>query len=546
MLFLAKHLVRVGLILFVSLIPSATLVAQPNNLNPKNALNLTEIVRKLQNFNIVTEANYVQIKRLIEQGGINSRSQLLYQLQRDALNRLLPPEFRGSPVNIGFAVDDLTHEMRSELLKLLNQLRNSDVVSQRVYEKLQADIAAGRIKLDIQLFQHAATQMQIDEMFQLEVQQPYVNSLYSTGIFSTEGYTRLLQDLKSGNIQDGIEFLKYSDRAIIFNLRDYSLDPYDYFPKIHATVAQMLNNTGVVNISFEDFALELVKDTEYNDDKIYKAIASVRVNGKLYQQSSFYAVTENKEDFIGRIESEEFINLFNKILRDRGSEYRLYNIQAFSYDLGSPALEHSRFGVIALTENQAKVYFEQEDLRQETQLTTDRVEEILSLFQKIGLFSHLTQQQINSSRQKIIKSYITDPHELLQAFDNLVVSVEWESGDTDNPYQELTYELAAVSRGMFTPSDISNEFDWQNQTAGQSFTLNGKRYSTKLEFNDDFLDPEFFTFIQQVVEQTVPDGRFYPLYADAYDIAGYIFLTNEQRRILQSEGLIVLEASTKK
>ncbi|RCJ29267.1 hypothetical protein A6770_22725 [Nostoc minutum NIES-26] len=530
----------------MSLTPSATLVAQPNNLDPKNVLTLTDIARKLRNLNLVTEATYKEITHLIEQDGINSRSTLLYQLQRQALNRLLPRELRGSPVNIGISVENLTNEMRSELLKLLNQLRNSDVVSQRVYEKLQADIAAGRIKMDIQLFQYAAMQMEIDERFPIEVQQPYLNSLYSTGIFSAEGYTRLLQDLKSGNIKDKIEFLKYSDRALIFHLRDYSLNPYDYFPKIHSSVTQMLINTGVANISFENFSLELVKDTGYSDDKSYKAIASIRVNGKLYQQSSFYSVAEDNEDFIGRIESEEFLNLFNKILRDRGSEYRLYEIQAFSNDLGMPALDHSRFGVIALTENQAKAYFKQKDLHQETKLTTDRIEEILSLFQKIGLFNHLTQEQITAGRQKIIQSYITHPNDLLQAFDNLVVTVEWESGDVENPYQELTHHLAAVSRGMFTPSDISNEFDWQNQTAGQSFTLNNRRYSTKLEFNDDFLDPEFFTFIEQVVEQTVPDGRFYPLYQGAYDIIGYIFLTNEQRRILQSEGLVVLEASTKR
>jgi ribosomal protein L19E/predicted transcriptional regulator len=501
-------------------------------------MSLTDVAHKLRNLNLVTEVSYQEITRLIEQGAIQSRSALLRQLEQDAVKFLLAAFGLGTGAAVNFGVADFTNEMRSELLKLLDKLRESDVVSQGVYEKLQGDITSGAIRLDVQLFQNAAWQMEIDQRLPVEVQEPFLNSLRAAGILSKKGYARLLQDLKGGKIQDDIKFLKYIDRALLFDLHDYSLDPYDYFPKIHAAVSQMLTQTGVANFTWENFALELVKNAEYSGDESYQAIASVNINGKLYKQSSFYTTAKDHQDFIGRIESEEFLNLFNKILRDQGSVYRLYEIKAFSDNLGIPGLDHSRFGVIALTENQAKVYFQREDFHQETRLTTDRIEEILSLLEKIGLLNHLTQEQITTGQQKIRQSYITHPHDLLQAFPHLVVTVEWESGNLDKPYQELTYELVAASRGAFIPTDISNEFDGKNQIAAQSFTLNGRRYSKKLEYNNDFLDPEFFSFIQQIVEQTVSDGRFYPLYQDSDNIVGYIFLTNEQQRVLDSEGFI--------
>ncbi|AFY34723.1 hypothetical protein [Calothrix sp. PCC 7507] len=501
---------------------------------------LTDVASKLRDLNLVTEVTYQEIARLIEQGAIQSRSALLRQLEQDTVKRLLTSLGIGTGAAVNFGIADLTNEMRSELLKLVHQLRESDVVSQGVYEKLRGDIASGGIRLDVQLFQNAAWQMEIEQQLQPEVQEPYLKSLRTAGVLSKKGYTRLLQDLKGGKIQDDIKFLKYIDRALLFNLHDYSLDPYGYFPKIHTTIAQMLTKTGVANFTFENFALELVKSLDYNGDESYQAIASVNINGKLYQQSSFYAPAIDNQDFVGRIESEEFLHLFNKILRDQGSDYRLYDIKAESDYLGIPGLDHSRFGVIALTENQAKAYFQQEDFRQEARLTTDYIEEILSLWKKIELFNHLTEDQITTSQQKIRQSYITHPHDLLQAFDNLVVTVEWESGNVDNPYQELTYELVAASRGAFVPTDISNEFDGKNQTAAQSFTLNDKRYSRKFEYNNDFLDPKFFSFIQQVVEQTVSNGRFYPLYEDSEDIVGYIFLTNEQQHVLQSQGVITI------
>ena len=80
-------------------------------------------------------------------------------------------------------------------------------------------------------------------------------------------------------------------------------------------------------------------------------------------------------------------------------------------------------------------------------------------------------------------------------------------------------------------------------TAGQSFIVNGKQYSIQLEYRGDFLDPAFFRFIEQVTAETISDGKFYILYEPViYEQVGYLFLTEDQRTALTSEGFILLDS----
>ncbi|EKV01351.1 hypothetical protein Lepto7375DRAFT_3518 [Leptolyngbya sp. PCC 7375] len=195
-------------------------------------------------------------------------------------------------------------------------------------------------------------------------------------------------------------------------------------------------------------------------------------------------------------------------------------------------------GFIALTKNQADIYFGRNDVYYlPLQFTSDRIDEILDLFEQIGLLDHLSPDQIESSRRLIAESYVTRRYEIFSAFKDVILLFEWESGDIDTPYQRLTENFAAISRGQFSPTEISNEFDWDNQTAAQTFILNGTQYNTPLSFNGDWLDPNFFSFIQSVADQEISTGRFYAVDVD-YDTPGYLFLTPTQLEMLRTENLI--------
>ena len=543
----AKHLLRFGLILLVTVSPTDMLNAQPNNSNSSNSESLIAIAYKLGRLNVLEKTIYQEIMQALKRDEISSRSALLDRLAQAARKRYLGPDADELGVEISLVVaddldddykDEIRANQRNQLQQLLNQLKESGLLSDRVHQQLQAEIASGLIELDLYLYQQAAEQMQRYESLHPAQIEPLLNSLLQSRVISQTGYTQLLQELEAEKIEDTIEFLNYFDRTLIFNLRDYSRDPNDYFPKIYQAIAQMLSETGVADITLEDFTLQFIKN-EYGSQE---AVVSVGVNGRQYQQASYYSNIEPENENYFYIDSDGLINLFNKILRDRGSPYRLYTETVLAYNLrGVPVGDNSRFGILALTEDQAKQFYSgQEDIisHDDGNLTSDHIEELLTLFEQIGLFSHLTIEEIADGRKKIMQSYITDPNELLRAFEDVVVEFDWETGNIENPYQDLTYRFAAASRGAFAPTAVSNEFDWDKQIAGLFFTVNGTLYSRKLEFNDDWLDYEFLNLIEQAIKETVPDGRIYYL-IDAGQYAGYIFLTDKQQRILKSAGIQV-------
>jgi hypothetical protein len=534
---LAKSIVRIGLLASLALPLSMLPHTQLSRSNAVNTAS-TIVVDNLYRQNFLTEATYQEVRRLVELGGIQKRSRLLHYVSVDSTHRWLEPHGLSSSTNGSRSIPSnvvITGEMPpAELQQLLQRLNDTGVLSSPVYGQLQEELEVGRIRLDIDLFRQAETRMRQYERLQPEAIAPYLQNLNTLGILSDENLTRLLQDLRAGQIESETDFVNYFDRALMLDLPNDSSNPDDYFQEIHQAIAQMLTEAGVAEIRLEDFRVEISEDSDpYPSNEEHNMIVSARVNGRLYQQGLYYFSLSNTSNFLGQIDYE-FIYLFNKILRDQASPYRVYTVP--------------NNGILALTEEQARGYFgispSANQWSHDNSLTSDRIQEILTLFEQIGLLNHLTPTQINAGKQRIAQTLITHPYELLMAFDNAVVVIEdWESGNINNPYQEFTREFAVASRGAFTPTDISNEFDWENATAGQSLTVNGTRYSTALEFQGDWLDPNFFTFIEEVVAETSSEGKFYPLYRE-YGLVGYLFLTESQRRTLEAEELVTLEVPT--
>ena len=63
--------------------------------------------------------------------------------------------------------------------------------------------------------------------------------------------------------------------------------------------------------------------------------------------------------------------------------------------------------------------------------------------------------------------------------------------------------------------------------------------ATELAFNGDWLDPQFFKFIEDIAATEALQGRFYPL-SYGYGTEGYIFLNNLQLEALRSQQIITL------
>lgn len=512
--------------------------------NLPQPMSINKIADKLRDFDLITEQTYQKVKQLIESCDI-SRSTLMYEIQQDAANRYIQEYFEDfSMMNVDIAIqppETITEEMRAELLQKLNQLFESEIISGNIYERLKADILASHIKIDTDLYSKAYLELTFVESLKIKKIQRYLKRLIALDILTPDGKQKIIQDIKSENASNYIDLFKHVNRARVFDLKDYSSEPNDYFPEVSQCIIEMLRETGIAEISIDNFQVEVMKKINANGYETSVTTYSANNNGIKYEYS-IPPVLKNDHS-IPMAEKTEFFFLFNKILRDIASPYRLFDISVASLQLmGDLGISSDKFGFIALTENQAQPYFKNTyDYlspkffnEKERYLTTNTIDSIISFLEEIDLLKHLQPETITEAKQNIKQSYITQASQILTAFDNLVATTDWEPDDIEGIYRQRIQKFANASRGIFTPTNIT--FEWKSQTIAElALTFNERRHSTKLQFRGESLgDNKFFAFIQQIIQENYSEGKFYPVYEESYPI-GYIFLNDLQKTLLEQE-----------
>jgi hypothetical protein len=147
-----------------------------------------------------------------------------------------------------------------------------------------------------------------------------------------------------------------------------------------------------------------------------------------------------------------------------------------------------------------------------------------------GILAHVTPSEIDSVKQSIYSADISSLEDLLLRFPRTVVYFDWETGNLDNPYQELTEKLVQSARGQFTVSQIVDEFKlgWDKaKTTRYGFTMSGTTYSIQLPFNGDWLAPEFLDLLRKAIHEHSIDGDYYYCVDNGQE-SGYIFLNTVQ------------------
>jgi hypothetical protein len=152
------------------------------------------------------------------------------------------------------------------------------------------------------------------------------------------------------------------------------------------------------------------------------------------------------------------------------------------------------------------------------------------MLDSIGLTNAYTAEERSAASRCYLSTIVAKEWALMDCFPNLSVIIDdWETGNLDNPYEELTLQFAAASRGAFQPTDIVDNFNqnWQKEKTEYGFTLNGTKYRTELTMMRDWLDPKFIDLIAEALEDQQINGQFF-----SYRGVGNIFLTEEQYSFL--------------
>lgn len=162
----------------------------------------------------------------------------------------------------------------------------------------------------------------------------------------------------------------------------------------------------------------------------------------------------------------------------------------------------------------------------------------VSNYKRLGLFKHLSQQEVDSSLIELESGNYYDDRDILQAFPGLLFSYNSYVQSSTTPYADILYGLAQISHGAFTPINIQDDYGTINGKDGTvSFTWKGNTYTTKVAVHGKRVDDKFFSFVFDIVKQNMPSYAYYYLCQDFHG-NNFIFLTDEQYKQAREQNIL--------
>ena len=208
-----------------------------------------------------------------------------------------------------------------------------------------------------------------------------------------------------------------------------------------------------------------------------------------------------------------FNKAVNKWLTDIGSPDRLFTVNLPI--AGEGPYGGTRVGLLLLKKGQAESITTEPYLLSresfDSQLSRKNLQRMITNLSGKGFFSHLSKPEMDSALDLLGTADIGSVADVLAQFPKTFVVFDWESGNLENPYQELTVEFGQISRGKFNPTRIVDEFEkgFKGQKSVKFFfVFDGKKYESALPFNGDWLDPHFMEMIRQALRDKDVDGDY--------------------------------------
>ncbi|HZY80382.1 MAG TPA: hypothetical protein VFE50_12720 [Cyclobacteriaceae bacterium] len=508
-----------------------------------SAQNTDAIVDKLITNGLITQADKKFVGGYLSGKKSNSNSSIINALAalnyEQTFNRKAPESLRLALMLNSFRVDEKDRlDLNRSLEAYLVKLHKYGLVTDRQYQALNDRINSNTYNHQLELL--SVIQEQADRQAVMEPQNimPLIEKFKQNSIVTTN-YEQLVKDINAKKLESPIELLNYFDRTVKINGADYPKEPEKFLEPIHKETMRVLPE-----LAFTNFKFEIVDDGKevMRNDIQYDFICSIDSHGRTYKQRSFYRLyfAESKHYSESEIDHQEYYKIFNKILADIQSPYRLHHL----VETGTSVLAEGTFIIIALTSEQEEIlkktglgfFLIPEDYSNST--TTVQIEKLISEYQQIGLLKHLTEQQIATGRKNVEQQGNGSVNDVLAGFADIIYSFDMEMGNLQDPYTEITREVSKISHGQFDPTEISDDFDIdRKKQVTIKFTLKGSLYQTKIDINDDWVNPEFFEFINKAARESKLTGQFYFLDGET-QVARAIFLTPGQYNRLRTNNLL--------
>lgn len=233
-----------------------------------------------------------------------------------------------------------------ELTKKLESIYHCNVVSDEDYQFFITKIETNNFTHYLQLLEYMSDRLSFKEKMNKENLLIFIEKLHEKDIVKLK-YDSLTEAVKEDKIRLPIDLLKYFDKSKIFCDLVIPLDPKPFLERIYVESAALAGIEPITNYSY---SIEL--DTSFFDEdyKCHELVVSFSYNGKNYKQKSFYSsVYKGKsENLPPKISSSEYYHVFNEILKEKNSPYRIHEVSSF---FGKEKISEC-FGLIVLTKSQ--------------------------------------------------------------------------------------------------------------------------------------------------------------------------------------------------
>ena len=515
------------------------------SLNIAKTQNMDKTLQKMIEHNLIDSTQVKNISKLLDENG--TKSKIAY------LNTLLQLEFEkiggrdvlmAGTISFNFKkpIPEEQRKINKFLLEYLTRLKACELIDEEMYVYFVPKIYGNNFFHPIQLLSNIIEYSENKAKTSPDKLKSLAEKLKRKGIISTN-YDKLIKDIEQQKLKNFLDYLNYCNKAIIINPQEFPEEFEKYLELIHQKTASIMPE-----LNFSDFKFKTVIDSIDN----YKSchfVVSITANGKEYRYKSLSSVfdTKSNKNYDKKIDKQEFYKIFNKILIDLQSPYRLHEVESYQADANNQV-----FGIIALTKEQANLLRESTELLKVSYeyfnnfLTSEKIEEVIKGCKAIGLLSHLTSEQIENKKNEIAEEEIISMKNVLMSFPDIILSFDTEMENLEDPYAELVRELRKISHNDFDAKDISDNFNLLDEDADKvivKFKIKNKKYSKTLKIQDDWLDLDFFDFIDDVTIENKLKGRFYNIYSEGQS-GEFIYLTEEQYQYLKTNTVLFFDGDT--
>ncbi len=439
----------------------------------------------------------------------------------------------------------LVHKSRSTIGKTrtrtAREIFEIGLINERILNEIEAKLADSIITTEDEVFAFAAERAKYynDYPRQRGLQLAFLDSLVKHDLLTPANRQSLIQSNGDNQLRTQFEILERCNPVVLLEA-------------VHTN--SLVENYNVVMQKIE----QLIPGFHYSDLRVRRdtittefgpevnTLVTFRLDELTYGHRFEYYVPPREDpvaSVFARINALSFYPAVNSWLSDQGSPFRLYQaseevvpesrwVSQMRYD--------ARSALILLTEEQRRlwnddIYFLSRENHQ-SRITSAKIRAAIDAFERIGLFSHLSKQQIDSCRMEALYSGRHSWTSLLKLFPDVIHIFDWETSVFKYPYVHHANAFSRIARGHFSISNAKDDFDISGKPKSKvhfSFDFNGKHYSRGLSFDGDWLDPEFLEFIRYALADNNVPGTYFSCYSGGQE-SGYIFLTRNQEEFIRT------------